>query len=222
MPGSSYQKIGLQVAEWLKPVPEFQINSSTKVIADSLNSIRLEEDEELVSFDVSSLYTNVPVLEAIDVCTDLLYNGKNPAPPMDRETFKLLAQISSYDVVMSTHRGYCKHTDGLANDWLSRYDSVIGQGSKVYYRYMDDIIRDIKKNCIDAKLAEINDLHPSLKFTIERAIEGKIPFLDMLILEINGRLSSTWYNKPTATGFIMNYRTVAPIRYIVYSLHAQL
>ena len=79
MPGSSYHNIGLQVAEWLKPVLECQINSSTKVISDSLNNIQLEEDEELVSFDVSSLYPNVPVLEAIGVCTDLLYNGKNPA-----------------------------------------------------------------------------------------------------------------------------------------------
>ena len=86
---------------------------------------------------------------------------------------------------MLTYNGYYKQTYGLAmgsppapplaNGWLSRYDSVIGQDSKVYYRYMDDIIRDIKKNSIDAKLTEINNLHQSLKFTNERAIEGKIP-----------------------------------------------
>ena len=60
MPGSSYYNIGVQVAEWLSNVPACQINSSTKQIADALKDIHLEEDEELVSFDVSSLYTNVP------------------------------------------------------------------------------------------------------------------------------------------------------------------
>ena len=31
----------------------------------------------IVSFDVSSLYTNVSVREAIDSCADLLYSGKH-------------------------------------------------------------------------------------------------------------------------------------------------
>ncbi len=36
--------------------------------------MKLKDDEELFSFDVTSLYTNVPVQEAIDVCTEKLYN----------------------------------------------------------------------------------------------------------------------------------------------------
>ena len=39
MPGSSYHKIGVQIAEWLSKVNECQINSSTKKIADSLKEI---------------------------------------------------------------------------------------------------------------------------------------------------------------------------------------
>ena len=223
MPGSSYYKIGVQVAEWLKSVPECQINSSSKAIADSLKDIHLDADEELVSFDVSSLYTNVPVLEAIDVCTDLLYNGEHHPPPVDRETFKILAQISSCNVVMSTHDGYYKQTDGLAmgsppaphlaNGWMNGYDSTIGEGARIYFRYMDDIIRDIKKDCITDKLNEINSMHPSLAFTIEREQDGSIPFLDMRIMNSNGYLTSTWYNKPTDTGLILNYHALAPKRY---------
>ena len=37
MPGSAYFKIAIQVSEWLSVVEECKINSSTKVIADSLN-----------------------------------------------------------------------------------------------------------------------------------------------------------------------------------------
>ena len=61
-------------------VPECGINTSSKKIADSLNDIELEESEEIVSFDVSSLYTNVPLKEAIQVCADMLYDGVNAAP----------------------------------------------------------------------------------------------------------------------------------------------
>ena len=74
----------------------------------------MEPDEQLISFDVTSLYTNVPVMEAIDVCTDLLYSGKYQLPPVDKETFRTLAMMSSCNVLMLTHDGYYQQTDGLA------------------------------------------------------------------------------------------------------------
>ncbi|XP_066920124.1 uncharacterized protein [Clytia hemisphaerica] len=76
MPGSAYFKIAKQVADWLSVVSECRINSYTKEIADSLRDIELDDDTEIVSFDVVSLYTNVPVDDAISVCADLLYDGR--------------------------------------------------------------------------------------------------------------------------------------------------
>ena len=79
---------------------------------------------------------------------------------------------------------------------------------------MDDIIREIKSKEVDEKLHQINNIHPSLKFTIEKEVNKAIPFLDMKLLHPeNGSLSSTWYNKPTDTGLIMNYHSLAPKRY---------
>ena len=78
---------------------------------------------------------------------------------------------------------------------------------------MDDIIRDIDPVCIDMKLDEINNLHPTLKFTIERENNNQIPFLDMLIKRDNVKLSSSWYTKTTDTGLTMNYHALAPLKY---------
>lgn len=78
---------------------------------------------------------------------------------------------------------------------------------------MDDILQNIKRTHIETKLDEINNLHPSLRFTIERESNGAIPFLDMKIMNNEGQLSSTWYNKPTDTGLIMNFHALAPKRY---------
>ena len=57
----------------------------------SLEGVKL--DEVIVSFDVSSLYTKVPVQKAIDVCDDLLYSGKHELPPVSKDTFKELVRL---------------------------------------------------------------------------------------------------------------------------------
>ena len=172
MPGSVYHPIANVVTEWLKVVPECQINTSTKKIADSLKDVKLDEDEVIVSFDVSSLYTNVPVQEAIDVCADLLYSGDHQLPPVDKETFKELLSLCTCNVVMKTHDGFYRQVDGLAmgsppapllaNGWLSRFDARVKGHAKLFARYMDDILRSIKRSKLRQKLAEINSYHPCL------------------------------------------------------------
>ena len=107
MPGSAYHKVAKKVAEWLSVVPECNINSSTKSVSDSLKNFQLNEDEELVSFDVTSLYTNVPVMEAINICTKKLYDmPDDKKPPVDRATFIKLTSIAACDVIMLTHDGH--------------------------------------------------------------------------------------------------------------------
>ena len=223
MPGSVYHKIAEQVAEWLETVPECKINSSTKEVCDKISKVKLENDEELVSFDVSSLYTNVPLIESIETCADLLFRDNMKKIPVKKSVFIELAKIASCDVVMSTHDGYYKQIDGLAmgsppaphlaNGWMSKFDRQIQGNAKLFTRYMDDILRDIKGDEIDNKLAEINNLHPNLTFTIEKENDGKLPFLDMQLMNQAGVLSSTWYSKPTDTGLILNYHSLAPKRY---------
>ena len=59
----------------------------------------------------------------------------------------------------------------------------------------------------------INNLHPSLHFTCEIEENGKLPFLDMVISNDNGILSSCWYRKPTDTGLTLNFHALAPLKY---------
>ena len=156
MPGSAYHKVTVQVAECLAKVPECNINSSTQQVSETVSNILLEEGEELVSFDVSSLYTNVPVEEAILYCADLLYrDSMEEKPPVSKKSFIELAKIASCNVLMSTHDGFYKQVDGLAmgsppaphiaNGWMSQYDKEIQRDAKMYTRYMDDVLREMKK-----------------------------------------------------------------------------
>ena len=240
MPGSAYHKVAEYVAGCLKNVPQCKINASTKQICDKLKDIVLEEDEEVISYDVVSLYTNVPVLEAITVCADLLYNlPYDQRPAVDKDTFVRLAKIASCDVLMSTHDGFYWQRDGLAmgsppaphfaNGWLSQFESTIKGDARLYFRYMDDILKERKCQHAMQELININALHSNLKFTEESENEQHdLPVLDMKIHHDHdsGTLSSTWYNKPTDTGLIMNYHALAPKRYkrsvvsgFVYRIH---
>ena len=206
----------------MSKVKECQIQCSTKTICDSLSKVKLGEDEILVSFDVSSLYTNVPVKEAINRCADLLFSRFTL--PVDKETFIILAELASCNVVMSTCDGYYTQIDGLAmgspcapllaNGWLSQFDHDIKGDAKLYFRYMDDIFRNIVENKLMNKLEEVNSYHESLIFTHEREKERKLPILDMDVRHHeDGTLSSGWYCKPSDTGLIMNFHALAPMRY---------
>ena len=239
MPGSAYHKVANFVAKAYSAVPNCKINASSMMISEKIREVLLEKNEELISFDVVSLYTNVPVLEAIDVCTEMLYNlPEVDRPSIDKDTFLILAKIASCEVLMLTHDGYYVQKDGLAmgsppaphlaNGWLSQYDGVIKGDSKLYFRYMDDILMEQKTNDIEQKLTDINILHENLKFTLEREKDEELPVLDMKLHHDHstGMLSSTWYTKPTDTGLIMNFHALAPKRYkrsvvtgFVYRIH---
>ena len=213
-----YNKIVLQITEWLSVVDECKINASTKRISETPKEIKLEGDEELIS-----LYTNVSVQEAISDCTELLYSRKYTKLPVGEDTFKQLLEICSCNVLMLTNEGYYRQKDGLAmgrppapllaNGWASKFDKKIQGDAKMYFRYMDDILRDIKRHDIEDKVLEINELHPSLKFTHECETNSSIAFLDMMICRSEGEVKSTWHTKPTDTGLSINYHALAPQKY---------
>ena len=223
MPGSPYYNIATTVTKWLSVVPESKSNCTSKKIADQLKDIVLDEGEVLVSFDVVSLYTNVPVLEAIQEAADRLYCGEFETPPVSKETFVELLKLASTNVVMLTSDGYYVQKDGLAmgsppapllaNIWLSNREKHLKDDAKLFERYMDDIIRSIQLHLAAQKLEQINKIHKNLKFTMEIEEDGLIPFLDMLLRRIGLYLSSTWYCKPTDTGLVMNFHALSPKRY---------
>ena len=82
-----------------------------------------------------------------------MFSGKYELPPVNKENFKTLLQLSTCSVVMLTHDGYYRQRDSLvigipsvpplANDWLYSFDGKIGDNAKLYERYVDDIIQSI-------------------------------------------------------------------------------
>ena len=87
-------------------------------------------------------------------------------------------------------------------------------GVKVFLRYMDDIVRTVKGD-LGVVLEAANNSHPKLQLTIEVFdSNGNLAFLDLNVNVGSGKtVTCGWYQKPTDTGTILNYRGCAPLQY---------
>ena len=77
------------ISQYLKPLckNEFTINDRQSFSADIKNITPLQEYED-VSYDVESLFTNIPINETIDYILDQIYNKKKLKPICQKLIFK--------------------------------------------------------------------------------------------------------------------------------------
>ena len=86
--GTCFNKTGKGIAEYLKPLTknEFFITNTQSI----LNKVPLSEDEEDISYDVESLFTNITIKETIDFICDEINNCKMLKAICKQSTFKKL------------------------------------------------------------------------------------------------------------------------------------
>ena len=58
-------------------IPDSYMLHSTDHFLDELNNFQFKADHKLVSFDVQSLFTNVPLDETINIIADYIYSKDN-------------------------------------------------------------------------------------------------------------------------------------------------
>ena len=79
---------------------------------------------------------------------------------------------------------------------------------------MDDIICTVRGDP-DGYLKFAKILHNNLQFTLEKVnMEGNLAFLDINVnLSSKSNITCHWYQKPTDTGTILNFRSCAPLQH---------
>ena len=98
----------------------------------------------------------------------------------------------------------------LTNFYMGNYDRIWLENYKAfiilfYRRYADDTfcLFDTERNAT-LFFDYIHDRHPNIRFTMEKEMDKKIPFLDVLIN------NSQPYRKKTFTGLLTNYFSFTP------------
>ena len=144
----------------------------------------------MCSFDVVSLFTNVPIDEAIQICLDTLYRSDIKQPKISEELLKKLLYKATRDVEFSFNDSMFRQVDGvamgfplgpvLANIFLGFWEDRIPNEMwpRMYRRFADDTfsVVDSRERALQF-LDCLNGLHKALKFTMESEEEGQLPFL---------------------------------------------
>ena len=83
----------------------------------------------------------------------------------------------------------------------------------IYCRYIDDIFIDIQDEQHLLSLRDQLERNSVLKFTVDKSLENKMPFLDVSVDASEGRFVTTVYRKPSNTGHCLNGKSECPVRY---------
>ena len=181
----------------------------------------------LVSFDVSSLFTNVPIDEAVQVIRDrlrgdeTLVNRTTLSP--DRVAELLEACLRSTYFCYGGE--FYEQREGaamgspvsavVANLYMEFFEELALKSApskpRLWKTYVDDTCCIVKKGTVEGLLSHLNSVRPSIGFTVEVEREGSLPFLDTLLQRRDdGSLDVTVYRKPTHTDRYLDFQSHHP------------
>ena len=177
----------------------------------------LAPGECLSSYDVSALFTSVPVYPALNIIKDLLEKDHTLKERTVREVSDmiLLLEFCLKNTYFSFQDQFYKQVEGaamgspvspiVANLYMEFLEqkvlSTAPNSPTFWHRFVDDTFVIHKKVNKQGFLQHINSVDPAIRFTVEDNKEdGSIPFLDTIVKpEADGTLSITVYRKPTHT-----------------------
>ena len=188
----------------------------------------------MISLDIESLFTNVPVSETIDIIlsklfphNSVIYNG------FTRNEFSALLKLAVEDSYFVFDGKMYKQIDGMAmgsplgplfaNIFLSHYESQWLNDSPVkpilYRRYVDDTLWLLPAGSdLSRLMSHMNSRHANMRFTFETEANDCIHFIGLTITHntssnnVHSYVTSV-YRKPTSTSLFMNFNSFTPLAY---------
>ena len=168
-----------------------------KNFSDHLRSVNINEEDELVSFDVSALFTSIPVPTVLYVINCLFCEHiEDPEAKhkygcsfrqntigLEKDEVMQLLKLVLENCVFTFQDKFFKQLHGatmgspcspvVANIYMEYFESL-ALGPKLpipvkdWKRYVDDVFSIIPKGNQDKMLQYLNSIDPHIKFTIEQ------------------------------------------------------
>ena len=191
---------------------------STQELVEQAKQIILEPGEYLNPYDVSALFTSVPVDPALTIIKDLLekYNTLKERTVMEVSDIILLLEFCLKNTYFTFQDQFYEQVEGaamgspvspiVANLYMEYLEqkalsTAPHSTPRFWHRYVDDTFVIHKEANKQGFLQHVNSVDPAIRFTVEDNKEdGSIPFLDTTVKpEADGTLSITVNRKPTHT-----------------------
>ena len=227
------------LAKWLekKLKPYLNDQHSVDSSAEFVNELRRTKPNPAgvyVSFDIKSLYTNVPLNEVIEDIACTVYEETAASSfftdsGISKRILKNVLKTCSESIFLYNDKVY-KQRDGvamgsplaplLANWFVAKIEERLltdpehsSYRPSLYKRYVDDIFatfESIEKR--DKFFEALNVAHPNLSFTMEEPTSS-LPFLDVSVSINDAAYRTAVYRKPTNTRVIMHYSSMVPLKW---------
>ena len=217
--GSVTYGVAKELAKILKPLvgkSPHHINS-TQDFVEQARQFKLEPGECLSSYDVSALFTSVPIDPSLNIIKDLLDKDTTlkERTVMEVGDIILLLEFCLKNTYFSFQGQFYEQVEGAAmgspvspivanlymeyleQKALSTSPHPPGSGAGMWMTPLSSTRKPTNK----ASFKHINSVDPAIRFTVEDNKEdGSIPFLDTIVKpEADGSLSISVYRKPTHT-----------------------
>ena len=179
----------------------------------------------LVSYDVTSLFTNIPLQETIDIAINLIFNHNPNLNITKKELKKLFLYARSQTHFIFSSKFY-NQIDEVAmgsplapvlnNIFMAKWlNEFYLNKPKFYLRCVDDILAAFDKEEDSLNFLNfLNKRHPNIKFMIEKQINHSIASLDVFISGINNQnLTLQTYHKLTYTRLLLNFKSSTSFSY---------
>ena len=225
-----------ECAKWLSQNLGFLREHPTN-LKDSFTFVNNMKDKFLhnkvmVSFDVISLFTNIPVDYTIDLILDKLFDNDTDfvLKGIDKNNMRKLLKWTVQGGAFSFNGELFEQTDGVAmggslsclmadvlmnhlvDKALSR--TLSNHKPSIFYRYVDDCFAVFDSlDSIKIFCDSLNEVHPNIKFTTEIQNNKCINFLDVLVDNSSTTVTTSTFRKPTNTGLYSKWSSFVPRRY---------
>ena len=172
---------------------------NSKEFVEKIKKERIPIGHKMISFDVKSLFTNVPLDETIETILQKVYAEKKIKTSIPKPILKELLLLCTKHLHFRFNGETYIQIDGvamgsplgppLANIFMiSLEEKVLPKVSNYlcyWKRYVDDTYAYVVPEKIGFILKELNSYHPNIKFMYELEENNKITFLDVLINRIS-------------------------------------
>lgn len=162
---------------------------NSRHFSEVVSSESITDNEVMVSFDVQSLFTNVPVGHTLQIIQERLLRDETLE---DRTTLTADQVILLLSICLKTtyfvyHQQYHEQRDGaamgspvspvVANIYMEHIEEMAMQHSpsplRFWRRYVDDTFCFLQRSSVDGVLNHLNSISPSITFTVEQETESR-------------------------------------------------
>jgi hypothetical protein len=204
-----------------------------------VRNFRVEHDQELRSYNVTALFTSVPVNKAVDCIrrkleADVTLKQRTDMSPADICRVLELCLSCTYFVFDGQ---FYRQIHGAAmgspvsmivcdaqmEDVEEQAIATAEHPPYWWYRYVDDTHTKLDKTHASSFTDHLNTLDEDIKFTTEGEEEGALAFLDTnTVKKDDGLVKVMIYRKPTHTDQYLNFHSNHPLDHklsVVQTVH---